>query len=58
MKKQHGGRRKGAGMKPADGATGLKPYRVSLDDPTVKKAKTLGNGSLSLGIRKKFKEEK
>lgn len=48
----HGGKRKGAGRKPADGARKLKPRLVSLDEATVKKARKVGEGELSLGLRR------
>lgn len=51
-KKQHGGPREGAGRKTEDEAEDTKRYNVSLDASTVKKAKKLGDGNLSLGIRK------
>lgn len=51
-KKQRGGPREGAGRKAEDEAEGTKRYNVSLDAQTVKKAKKLGDGNLSLGIRK------
>jgi hypothetical protein len=54
-KQQHGGPREGAGRKAEDKAEGTKRYNVSLDDPTVKKAKKLGEGNLSLGLRKAVK---
>lgn len=55
-----GGKRKGAGGKKpapqgrvgADGATDTKLCAVTLDAGTIKKAKKLGDGNLSLGIRK------
>jgi hypothetical protein len=54
-KKQHGGPREGAGRKAEDEAEGTARYNVSLDAPTVKKAKKLGEGNLSLGLRKAVK---
>lgn len=54
-----GAKAKGAGKKPApqgrvgaDGATDTKLCAVTLDAGTIKKAKKLGDGNLSLGIRK------
>lgn len=55
--KKHGGKRKGAGRKPEDGAEALKPHCVYLDEVTVDKARQIGSGNLSAGIRKKFKED-
>ena len=53
MKKpRHGGPREGAGRKAEDGADGTKRYNVSLDAMTAKKANKLGDGNLSLGLRK------
>ena len=46
------------GRKASDGAEGLKRYNVMLDDITVTKAVEEGSGSLSLGIRRKFRDEK
>ncbi len=54
-KKQHGGPREGAGRKAEDEAESTERYNVSLDAPTVKKAKKLGEGNLSLGLRKAVK---
>jgi len=57
MKKpQHGGPRKGAGRKAEDAGRGLARYNVSLDRETVTKARKLGEGELSRGIRKKFRD--
>lgn len=52
MSIKHGGRRKDAGRPTQDGAEGVKSYNVTLDDKTVKKAKQVGSGNLSAGIRK------
>ena len=52
---KHGGPRKGAGRKAEDEADGTARYNVSLDAKTVKKAKKLGEGNLSLGLRKAVK---
>lgn len=49
---RRGGVRVGAGRKAADGAEGTARYNVALDDATVKKARKIGGGNLSLGIRK------
>lgn len=43
------------GRRSLDGATSLKPYRVTLDIGTWLYLKALGNGQLSLGIRKAAK---
>jgi hypothetical protein len=56
LKKKHGGPREGAGRKVEDGSEDLKRYNVSLDAHTVKKAKVLGDGNMSAGIRKRFKD--
>jgi len=48
----HGGPREGAGRRAEDDAKGTKRYNVSLDAPTVRKAKKIGEGNLSLGLRK------
>ena len=47
-----GGPGRGGGRKPADGATALRRHQVSLDDETVQALKQLGDGELSLGIRR------
>lgn len=47
-----GGPGRGQGRKPADGATGLKRRNVSLDDPRADVLRALGDGDLSLGIRR------
>lgn len=52
---KHGGPRKGAGRPTEDEAECTKRYNVSLDRETVKRAKKLGDGNLSLGIRKAVK---
>ena len=56
MKPTHGGKRKNAGRKEDDAVRGLRPYSVSLDRSTVTKARKLGEGELSRGIRKKFRD--
>ena len=55
--KKRGGKRKDAGRPTQDGAEGVKQYHVTLDDETVTKARQAGYGSLSLGIRARFKIE-
>lgn len=50
IKPKHGGARKGAGRKSADGIQG-KARLVRLDDKTVEVMQEIGNGNLSLGIR-------
>ena len=47
----HGGKRKNAGRKALYAHGELKQYRVTLDKPTVRTAKKLGEGILSMGIR-------
>lgn len=49
---RRGGAREGGGRKAEDEAEDTKRYNVSLDAPTAKKAKKLGDGNLSLGIRR------
>jgi hypothetical protein len=51
----HGGKRANSGSKAKDGATGLRHVTVSLDEPTVSKAKRIGDNELSLGLRKAVK---
>ena len=50
MKNKRGGYRKGAGRKAE--VTGTKRINVSLDPVTVSKARKMGEGNLSLGLRK------
>ena len=47
----HGGAREGAGRPAEDKASGLQRYHVLLDTGTVDKARKLGDGNLSLGLR-------
>ena len=51
--KQRGGTRKGAGRKAE--VTGTNRINVSLDPATVEKARDIGHGNVSLGIRKAVK---
>lgn len=55
LKSTHGGAGRGQGVKAADGATGLKRINVSLDPPSIDVLRTLGDGELSLGIRRAAK---
>lgn len=48
----HGGGRPGAGRPTADGATGMQRKNVSLDQVTIDGARALGDGDLSLGLRR------
>jgi len=50
-KPQHGGPREGSGRPKQDDAGKTDRYNVTLDKATVKKAKRIGNGNLSLGLR-------
>lgn len=50
--KPRGGARKGAGRKTADGTSGMHKRSVSLDDATIGGLTALGEGELSLGIRR------
>lgn len=47
-----GGPGRGQGRKPADGATGLHRRNISLDDARAEILRTIGDGDLSLGIRR------
>ena len=47
----HGGAREGAGKPAEDKASGLQRYQVLLDPKTVDKARKIGDGNLSLGLR-------
>jgi len=47
---------RGPGRPTEDGAEGVERYNVMLDAETVKKAREVGNGSLSVGIRMMFAE--
>ena len=49
---KRGGPRKGAGRKTTDGAKDMQRVNVSLDTKTIAKARKLGDGNLSAGIRK------
>ena len=53
-KNQHGGPRKGQGRKAE--VKGTKRINVSLDPGTVAKARKIGVGNLSLGLRKAVNE--
>lgn len=46
-----GGKREGAGRKAKDGSSGMVSYAVYLDERTVSRAREIGGGNLSLGIR-------
>lgn len=48
----HGGPGRGQGIKAADGATGLKRVNVTLDEDSIDALRQLGDGELSLGIRR------
>lgn len=48
----HGGPGRGQGIKAADGATGLKRRNISIDDASADILRALGDGDLSLGIRR------
>lgn len=54
----HGGPGRGQGVKAADGATGLKRVNVSLDDASIEAARALGDGEVSLGIRRALSHHK
>lgn len=51
-KNTHGGPGRGQGLKASDGATGLKRTNISIDPASVKILRGLGDGDLSLGIRR------
>lgn len=51
-----GGAGRGQGAKAADGATGLRRVNVSLDDASIEALRALGDGELSLGIRRAVKK--
>lgn len=53
-----GGPGRGQGAKAADGATGLKRVNVSLDEASIAAAKALGDGEVSLGIRRALSHHK
>ena len=50
-KEKRGGVRVGSGRKATDGAITAR-YNVMLDEQTVAKARELGDGNLSAGLRK------
>lgn len=54
-KPTHGGPRKGSGRHTEDGTGDTKRHNVSLDRETIKRAKKIGDGNLSRGIRKAVK---
>lgn len=47
-----GGKRAGAGRKPI---AGIRPVRLTLDEQTISKGQTIGDGNLSAGVRKAIK---
>jgi hypothetical protein len=47
-----GGKRQGQGRKAQDGAKAVQRVNTSLDAATIAKARKLGDGNLSAGIRK------
>lgn len=47
-----GGKRLGGGRKTLDGVEGTRRVTVSLDDATVEKAAQIGDGLISVGIRR------
>lgn len=47
-----GGRRPGQGRKALDGMEGTRRVTVSLDDATVDRAAQIGDGVVSVGIRR------
>ena len=47
-----GGPGRGQGIKAADGVTGLKRRNISIDDASADTLRQLGDGDLSLGIRR------
>lgn len=50
-----GGAREGAGVRAADGVTGVQRYNVTLDAGSEVRARELGDGDRSLGIRRALK---
>lgn len=52
MASRRGGAGRGQGRKPADGATDLKRRNISIDDARAELLRRLGDGDLSLGIRR------
>lgn len=55
-KHQHGGRRKGAGRKASVSKGERIPRLIHMDNETVSKASRIGEGNMSLGVRKAVKE--
>ncbi len=53
-----GGPGRGQGVKASDGATCFKLVNVSLDETSLAAAKTLGDGEVSLGIRRALSHHK
>ena len=52
IKLKRGGVRAGAGRVAQDGAQSPKPCTVTLDSQTVEKARIIGSGNISEGIRR------
>lgn len=50
-RKQHGGARAGAGRKAEDAEGELEQKSVLLDKPTIARAKQIGEGEMSRGVR-------
>ena len=48
----YGGPGRGQGVKAVDGVTSLKRVNVTLDDASIATLRALGDGELSLGIRR------
>jgi hypothetical protein len=55
---KRGGAREGAGRKAEDGVTQTKRVNVSLDSGTLEKAEKIGDGNVSVGIRRAVKKFK
>lgn len=55
MKRGHGGLRPGAGRKPL-GKRKLKKVLVGLAEKNIQQAKLLGDGNLSLGVRRAIED--
>jgi len=55
-KERRGGAGRNQGRKAQDGAEGLLRFNIMLDPESVERARSLGDGNVSLGIRKAITE--
>ena len=55
-KERRGGAGRNQGRKAQDGAEGLLRFNIMLDPDSLERARSLGEGNVSLGIRKAIAE--